>query len=226
MVYVFISHSKKDVELVRVIKTNFMSAGITPLFMEFTPESKPPYAKIEENIKNSDAVFLFLTQNIISSKYTENWISFEVGLAKAANKPLFLTEDINNKVHYPVPYVSSYILYEPTKIEDWRTIQQILLNLKRLIENKKFLVGLTVGGAILGGLINKKDRVCGALLGGSYGMVFGGILTALNQATKTYRINVSCPKCKLSFDYYSIFTQFPCPSCRTELTLSHEENAN
>lgn len=217
MINIFISHSKKDAELVRIIDLNLRAVGITPLFMEFTPESEPPYAKIEENVKNSDAVFLFLTQNVLSSIYTQNWISFEVGLAKNTNKPLFLVEDGNNTVHFPVPYVSSYILYEPQKIEDWKTIQQILLNLKQIIENNKLLAGLTVGGVVLGTLLNEKDRLSGALTGGFVGLVLGGILTSLNQATKVHTIKISCPKCKLPFDYYSNFRKFPCPSCRTEL---------
>lgn len=216
MVYVFISHSKKDVDLVRTIDLNFRSVGIAPLFMEFTPESEPPYEKIEENINISDAVFLFLTQNVKSSDHTQNWVSFEIGLAKKSNKPLFVVEDVNNKVHFPVPYLTDYILYEPTEIGDWQTIQKILQKIKQTIENNKLLIGLTVGGAVLGGLLSK-GRVSGVLAGGFVGLALGGILIALNEAASADSIKTECPRCSITFNFYSRFKSFPCPSCRIEL---------
>lgn len=167
MVYVFVSHSKKDTELVEIINHNFRSVGGVPLFMEFTPESEPPYKKIEGNIDLSKAVFLFLTPNVTSSDYTKNWISFEVGLAKKTNKPVFVVEDFNNKIHFPVPYITDYILYEPAKVEDWIGLQKILQKIKRVVEDNKLLLGLTGAGAILGGLVDRSIR--GVLIGGMGG---------------------------------------------------------
>jgi len=215
MVNVFISHSRKDKELIRAIDDIFRSVDVTPLFMEFTPESKPPYKKIEENVTKSNAVFLFLTENVISSEYTKNWISFEGGLAKKANKELFVVEDVNNRIHFPVSYVTDYILYEPTEIGDWRTIQKILQNIKQIIENNKLIVGLTIGGAILGGLDTKK--IDGAFVGGFAGLILGGILTSLDRAAGADSIKVKCPQCGIEFNFYSRFGSFPCPSCRIEL---------
>lgn len=219
MVYVFISHSKKDRELVRIIDLNFRSVGITPLFMEFMPERKPPYKKIENNVNISSAIFLFLTQNVKSSDFTQNWISFEVGLAKKANKSLFVVEDVNSKVHFPVAYLTDYILYEATQIEDWQNIQRILQNINQAIENNKLILGFTIGGAVLGALADEKDRVGGGLIGGFAGLILGGILTSLNAVAKVSSVRVRCPnsKCGIEFNYYSKFKKFQCPSCRTEL---------
>lgn len=214
---VFISHSKKDGELVGVIDHNFKTVDITPLFMEFTPESKPPYTKIEENLNLSAAIFLFLTQNIKSSDYTQNWISFEVGLAKKSNKPLFVIEDANNKVHFPVPYLTDYILYEQTKIEDWQKIHNVLRKLKENVEKNKLIISLTVGGALVGGLTDKKDGARGMLLGSFTGLVLGGIINALIQSIPVESTRVKCPDCKLEFNFYSRFNDFPCPSCRINL---------
>lgn len=217
MVNVFISHSKKDAELVKEIGYNFRTVDITPMFMEFTPESEPPYKKIEENINISDAVFLFLTQNVKSSDYTSNWISFEVGLAKRSNKSLFVIEDANNKVPFPIPYLTDYILYEPTKIEDWEKIRMILQKLKQIVEKNKLIISLAVGGAALGGLSNEKDRIRGILTGGFAGLVLGGIINSLRYAIQVNSVRIKCPKCKLEFNFYSRFTNFSCPSCRTNL---------
>jgi hypothetical protein len=215
MVYVFISHSRKDTELVRVIDHNFRSVGVVPLFMEFTPESEPPYRKIEENVDLARAVFLFLTPNVTSSEYTKNWVSFEVGLAKKANKPVFVVEDFNNKVHFPVPYLTDYILYEPAKTEDWTSLQKILQKLRRIIENNKLLLGLTGAGAILGGLISRNIK--GILIGGAGGAIFAGILIALKPSISVNSVRMKCAKCGIEFNFYSKFSVFPCPSCRMEL---------
>ncbi len=217
MVQVFISHSKKDEDLIRITDLNFKSAGISPLFMEFTPESEPPFKKIEKNIATSDAVFLFLTENLKSSDFTQNWVAFEVGLTRRSNKPLFVVEDINNRVHFPVPYLTDYILYEPTKIEDWQNIQKILQKMKQAIENNNLRMGLTAGGAVLGGLLSSKDRIGGALVGGFTGLVIGGILMALKEAASVDSIKTKCPKCGITFNLYSRFRSFTCPSCRMEL---------
>lgn len=218
MVNVFISHSKEDKELVGIIDQNFRSVGVTPLFMEFTPESEPPpYKKIEGNIDISSAVFLFLTQNVKFSDYTQNWILFEVGLAKKSNKPLFIMEDVNNKVHFPVPYLTDYVLYEPTKIQDWQEIQKILRKLKLDTENKELLRNLAIGGAIIGGITDEKDRIRGVLVGGFAGSVLGGIICALKEPIQLNPIRVRCFKCKIEFNLYSRFREFPCPSCRTDL---------
>jgi hypothetical protein len=217
MFYVFISHSKKDTELVEIINHNFRSMDVVPLFMEFAPESEPPYKKIEEHIKLSDAVFLFLTQNVVSSDYTKNWISFEVGLAKASNKPVFVIEDFNGKINFPVPYLTDYILYEPTKIEDWTNLRKILQKLKRVVENNRSLLGLTGLGAILGGLIDQEDRLRGILIGSIGGAIFAGILNALTPAVSVDPTRIKCAKCGIEFNLYSRARLFPCPSCRTEL---------
>ena len=215
MVYVFISHSKKDTELVKIINHNFRSVDVVPLFMEFTPESEPLYKKIEENVDLSEAVFLFLTPNVISSDYTKNWITFEVGLAKKANKPVFVVEDFISKVHFPVPYLTDYVLYEPAKVEDWIGLQKILQKIKRVVEDNKLLLGLTGAGAILGGLIDRSIR--GILIGGMAGMIFAGILNALQSPIRVNSIRTKCTKCGIEFNFYSKFSVFPCPSCRTEL---------
>lgn len=215
---VFISHSKKDAELVEIINHNFRSVGVTPLFMEFTPESEPPHKKIEERVKLSSAVFLFLTQNVFSSEYTKNWISFEVGLAKANNKPVYVMEDLNNKVNFPIPYLTDYVLYEPTNVESWTDLQKIVGKLKQTLEDKnRLLLGLA-GGAILGGLADSQDQVRGAILGGIGGAVLGGILNALTSTTSVDFTRTKCTKCGIEFNLHSKVRQFPCPSCRTELS--------
>jgi|GEM_PF-1043227 len=219
MVYVFISHSRKDTELVEIINYNFRSEGVVPLFMEFTPESEPPYKKIEENVKSSNAVFLFLTQNVISSDYTKNWISFEVGLAKAFNKPAFVIEDFNNKIHFPVPYLTDYVLYDPTKIEDWINLRRILQGIKQVVESNTLLLGLTGLGAILGGLIDRDDRIRGILIGGLGGAIIAGIIVAIKASAPATPFKIKCPKCRIEFNLYSKFSEFSCPSCRTKISV-------
>lgn len=217
MIKVFISHSRRDAELVKVIDNNFNLAGVKPMFMEFTPQSEPPYKKIEENVSIANAIFLFLTENVKVSDYTQNWISFEVGLAEKSGKPLYIIEDVHNKIHFPVPYLTDYILYEPTKIQDWLQIEKILKKLEKTIEKTKLPFALAFFSGSIGALADNKKMIRGTLIGGTVGLILGGIINSLTPDEQPKAIKIKCPECKISFNLYSRFTRFPCPSCRANL---------
>jgi len=222
MINVFISHSRKDAELVKVINNNFILAGCKPAFMEFTPQSKPPFKKIEENVSSADAVFLFLTENVKASDYTQNWISFEVGLAKKSRKPLYIVEDAHNKIHFPVPYLTDYILYEPTKIQDWLLIAKILKKLEKTIEKAKLPFALVFFGGSIGVLADNKKIIQNMLIGGAAGYILSGLINSLIPNEQPNAIKLICPKCKIDFNLYTRFISFPCPSCRTALNIIHQ----
>ena len=43
--------------------------------------------------------------------YTHNWVSFEVGVAAAYRKPIWVFEEFSSLVRFPVPYVTDYAQY-------------------------------------------------------------------------------------------------------------------
>jgi hypothetical protein len=215
MATIFISHSKRDTELVKVIDSNLRSVGIAPILKEFTPESNPPYADIDADISKSDAVFAFLTQNVKVTDHTQNWVTYEIAKAHDLNKPTYIIEDRNNPVHFPIPKLRNYILYDQTSISDWTLIQNIASSIKI---NNEILLGALVAGAA-GALLFKKNRVAG-FVGGA---ALGGILLALISPEAQLRTPtvIKCTKCGIVFNLYTNldFDCLYCPSCRAMLTL-------
>lgn len=62
------------------------------------------------------AVFLLLGRNLqfppsSARVYTHNWVIFEAGLAAAAGKPIWVFEDVNDNIKFPVPLVTDYAQY-------------------------------------------------------------------------------------------------------------------
>lgn len=209
MIKIFISHSKKDVNLVNRIQTNLRNVGIEPVIEEFTSETRPPYVKIYNDMLTSQASFLLLTPNVKITDYTQNWISYEVGLAHCMNKRVFVFEQYNQEIHFPIPYLTDYIIYDPTFASDWQKIQKIAKSL----EQTPMLANIIIMG-LLGAIVaGEKKRLEGAIIGGLAGVA----LTPKQDAGIVNK--VQCPKCGITFDFYSNLKNFSCPSCRIKLQL-------
>lgn len=109
MATIFISHSKKDEDLVLIMKKILKNIGHTPIIEEFIPveEREPiPYEEIRSNVEKSEFLFLFLTDNVVATPYTQNWVSYEIGLASAHSKKLFVFERIGTPIEFPIPYLT------------------------------------------------------------------------------------------------------------------------
>lgn len=206
---IFISHSKRDKELVITIEKILKNIGHTPIIEEFIPEENMeliPYEEIRKNVDMSDYVFLFLTDNIIKTEFTHNWVSFEVGVAANARKRLFVFERLGVPVPYPIPYLTDYMVFAEDDINEILNIQ--LLS-KKLKETSK-----TLKGAGIGALIGIPFGPLGLIVGSSIGYLCGA--RSQKQTRKIY-----CPKCQIFFNYHSLkHTKFGCPSCRNEIILN------
>ena len=209
MANIFISHSKRDKELVITIEKTLKNIGHTPIIEEFIPEENMeliPYEEIRKNVDMSDYVFLFLTDNIVKTNFTHNWVSFEVGVAANAMKRLFVFERLGVPVPYPIPYLTDYMVFDEDDIDDILNIQLLSKKLKDIPK--------TVKGAGIGALIGIPFGPLGIIVGSSVGYLFG--THSQKQITK-----VDCPKCRISFNYHSLkYAKFSCPACRNEINLN------
>ena len=99
MATIFISHSRKDENPVLTMKEMLKNMRHTPIIEEFIPaeeQKSVPYEEIRSNVEKSEFLFLFLTDNVVTSPYTQNWVSYEIGLAAAHSKKLFVFERMNS----------------------------------------------------------------------------------------------------------------------------------
>jgi hypothetical protein len=82
---------------------------------------------------NTSALFVLLgpalqDPNRISSSYTHNWVSFEVGVAAGCGKPIWVFEEFGSSIRYPVPLVTDYAQYTPGSIDHLQYYGAIFLD--------------------------------------------------------------------------------------------------
>ena len=208
---VFISHSKRERKLINEISLALDNIGVSPIIEEFIdPEQKQPipWKEILHNVNLSNAVYLFLTDEVVGTEYTKNWVIFEDGLASALGKQLFLFEREGVPLEYPVPYLTDYMIFEKETTGDILTIQKISKHLKKYFSVEETL---TTTFPIAHPAFDLSD---GLFL---YSLYYAIKARGKRKKLKALGVRkVKCPNCNTSFYYYSPEkSPFCCPSCRS-----------
>ena len=124
---VFLSHSRADTEMRDYFLKVFGLAGVQARVVEFEYFPPPPWQYIKNEMASSDALFLLIGPNVIDrGVYTQNWISFEIGLACQLRKEIWVFEQISIPVRFPVPYLDKYVLYDPGNRDHLDYIRSII----------------------------------------------------------------------------------------------------
>lgn len=123
---IFISHSKKDTNIRNSFETIFKQTEVKAIFWEHEPKFKPDYRAIKDEILDSKAVFLLLGSNINGTNYTKNWIAFEVGVACALKKKVWVFEQIGTKIEFPLPYLTDYMMYNLAESGHYNYVKSVI----------------------------------------------------------------------------------------------------
>ena len=121
---VFISHSKGDVHLRKFFSEIFSGLELRAQFIEFE-ELSGKYAghEISRMIRagllsghDTAAVFVLLGDSLErpatnTPEFTHNWVAFEVGAAASCLKPVWVFEEYDKFIRFPIPYVTDYAQY-------------------------------------------------------------------------------------------------------------------
>ena len=124
---VFVSHSRYDPNLDFFHKI-FSGLQTESVWMEFEDISPPPFLFIRDNVNKSDALFVLLSKYLVDRQHTNNWVSFEVGLAANREKcnvipgiaqrelglDVWVFEPVDEDIGFAVPYCTYYMRYKPT----------------------------------------------------------------------------------------------------------------
>lgn len=119
-VKVFMSHSKLDKDTCNRFDSAAARVGIEVFRSEYESMKTPAWETIKNEIKQSEALFLLIGPKLVESqnisqnifpvpnwKYTQNWIAYEVGLACALDKDVWVVCD-GITINFPVPYLNNY----------------------------------------------------------------------------------------------------------------------
>ena len=203
---VFLSHSRKDLNLVGTVRKALGLLDYHTIVYEDLPENLKP-GKDLDNIRNlinqSQLVFLFLTNNVISLKHTLTWVQYEDHVASMFNKPVIVFQE-----QLPVSSTSFPILYF-TDVISWTGVSADSMKIQEIA--KSFGSSGAVVRAVAGGAVGAIFGPIGALLGALVGLASTPQNPLQNLPT------VTCPNCKYTFRYWgNENTLFYCPNCLME----------
>ena len=212
MAKIFISHSRRDKELIAAIAKVLKNINHQPIIEEFIPEEKKepvPYEEIRKNVNLSDYIFLFLTDNIVATEYTSNWVMYEASLASDSNKRIFVFERRGVPIPYPIPHLTDYMIFDKDSTNDILDIQTLAKKIDKTA--KDVFKGVTIGG-----LAGSPFGPLGVLIG-----VLAGGTIAASASEKVLKVKCPHPHCRVSFNSSSPkYSKFKCPSCRAEIYLN------
>ena len=126
---IFIAHSKEDKKFRNFFDRAFAGTRVERICAEFEDTTEmPPWKSITKWISQSSALFLLLSSKVLESRYTQNWISFEIGVACGGGgyKDVWIFEQCSDPVDFPVPYVNHYMIVDIENKEDSRYVKEIV----------------------------------------------------------------------------------------------------
>ncbi len=131
MARIFVSHSKHDSDIVNFFSKAFATSrnGVKADIMEFEDlERKYAGREIAQRITNPDtqAVFVLLGPGVRGALHTENWVTFEVGVASGLGKDVWVFEPLVNNVEFPVPYLNHYVMYQIDNMDYLHFIREMI----------------------------------------------------------------------------------------------------
>lgn len=151
----FLSHSKKDEKIVNSTFKMCQRAKIKPNIAEFEEIERGNLGakEIRDMIDKSELFFLFLSEHVVNELepaktiYTQNWVNFELGCAYAQKKEkkkfIYVFEPFPKQLHFPIPYLDYYILFDPNSDPHWDYIKEVLDQERKFGEATKSLNPLT-----------------------------------------------------------------------------------
>jgi len=215
MAQIFISHSKKDEDIIGLFLRAFAGTKVKPLLEEF--EAEPPTGvnatKIKQDIDTSNAVFVLLSTHVESLRHTRDWINWECGVAR--NKPIWVFEPASTlgKVSVAVPSFSHYALFDVS--EDWREY------LRRIIDSldDSHVLPTLSATASAGALLHETDRGTGAVVGAGLGLLG---LVLYGMARPAFGVPIQCFKCHANYRIHR-YGLSRCAVCNTALLIQEPQ---
>jgi hypothetical protein len=123
---IFVSHTRRDKEVFDRLDNIIASIGLPRFRSEYETITKPEWMVIKNEINESIALFLIVGKELLkcmegyfsnsddkfSWKFTQNWISYEIGIACQKGIDVWVICD-DLEINFPVPYLNNYTIFGP-----------------------------------------------------------------------------------------------------------------
>jgi len=115
---VFESHTKLDSEFCDVFDRACARVGIDAFRSEYESIQPPAWQTIRNELRQSKALFLLVGKSLVDAQtthgsdwdYTQNWISYEIGIASQLGLDVWVLCD-EIRINFVVPYLNNYLPY-------------------------------------------------------------------------------------------------------------------
>ncbi len=219
MAHIFVSHSKKDTDLINFFSKAFASSNVKAIYEENERGGIVTQQQISSDIDNSRAVFMILSQNVQNIEHTRDWILWETGAGK--NKDVWVFEQLSQlgSISVVTPKINHYVVFEIT--DPWLNyIRNIIDSYDDSNVLSTSLIGAGFGALVGSALLENKDD--GAILGGLGGFLLGASAANKSKFCPTGN-KIECAKC---LSVYSIHVPFGlnkirCPVCNSVLQMDN-----
>jgi hypothetical protein len=218
MAQIFISHSRRDKEIINFFASAFATSHVKAIYEEIeklVTGQNINAAKIDSDIKASNAVFVVIGENVERLSNTRSWVNWESGVAcgAAKNKDVWVFEylhHVNNRTVI-TPALTHYVVFD---IDD-----PYLIYLKSIIESydDSHMPTALVAGGGAGALLASTPQ--GALLG-----AIAGLFLSDPSRNRPKGIKTSCANCSESYTIHlpNFMDLFKCPCCNTVLITPYQ----
>ena len=230
---IFISHSRKDKEIRNNFAILFGTTRVKGIFKEIEGfNSRDASGEIENDIRESAAIFILLGPYLNKIHHTRDWVVWESAIARPMRKDIWVFEpyDYLGKINVIIPHVDHYVVYN--KSDEFQKLICAIIESYDDAEVLPTTLGGSVGGAALGGAIGaaidsllskgESPPIWGAILGGALGGVLGGVTGATQSDPARNRplgLPIKCPKCEQSYRIHTNIAEIRCPCCNAILIL-------
>ncbi|KKM20182.1 hypothetical protein LCGC14_1648040 [marine sediment metagenome] len=225
---IFISHSRKDKEIVNFFGTILGSTRVKGVFKEIEGfKSEEEFQEIQKDIQNSSAIFILLGENVQNLYHTRDWVVWESAIASTSGTEIWIFEPLEllGKINVIFPHLNHYLIYKFD--QDY---QKYIRDIIESYDDADVLPA-TVAGSILGGvggtaieaLISKEAKLSG--IGTILGVGIVGVIASFMADPSRKRptgILIKCSECKNEYRIHMKIPKIRCPICNAILTLNLE----
>jgi len=219
MAHIFVSHSKKDLDLINFFAKAFAITNVKAIYEEIERRGTATQQQVSLDIDKSRAIFILLSENVQNIEHTRDWVLWETGVAK--NKDVWVFEPYNQmgRIKVAIPKVNHYVIYHIN--DSW------LNYIKNIIDSyddsnvlSSSIIGAGLGALVGSALLDNKED--GAILGGLGGAILGA--SAANKSKFCPIGNkIECIKCH---SVYSVhiplgLNKIRCPVCNIALQIGN-----